>query len=260
MRWWRGKNFWWKVIPVMVLAVMIGKFGICHSMADWKTASRASAGIAPDPATHREAIVQVYGARAFGWRGYFGVHTWVAVKPTNAADFTVYEVIGWQVRRGAPAIYISNRPADGRWFDAMPEILADVRGARRPLSRERRGGPRAHRALGRSATVVMTSPAPPGAARVMVRFGRWKVKRGTGTCAIRVSLAMSRASAAAAMSLYFFLRPVHPPTPHAVQHGWRALESQRHAPHRRFLHPGARRGAAQGRPALARRDQGSRGK
>ena len=128
MRWWRGKNFWWKVIPVMVLAVMIGKFGICHSMADWKTASRASAGIAPDPATHREAIVQVYGARAFGWRGYFGVHTWVAVKPTNAADFTVYEVIGWRVRRGAPAVYISNRPADGRWFDAMPEILTDVRG------------------------------------------------------------------------------------------------------------------------------------
>lgn len=128
MRWWRRKSFWWKAIPVMVLAVMIGKFGICHSMADWKTASRASAGIAPDPATHREAIVQVYGARAFGWRGYFGVHTWVAVKPTNAADFTVYEVIGWRVRRGAPAIYISNRPADGRWFDAMPEILADVRG------------------------------------------------------------------------------------------------------------------------------------
>ena len=128
MRWWRRKSFWWKAIPVVVLAAMIGKFGICHSMADWRTASRASAGIAPDPATHREAIVQVYGARAFGWRGYFGVHTWVAVKPTNAADFTVYEVIGWRVRRGAPAIYISNRPADGRWFDAMPEILADVRG------------------------------------------------------------------------------------------------------------------------------------
>jgi hypothetical protein len=38
---------------------------------DWRTASMRPAGLAPDPATHREAIVQVYAGRAFGWRGAF---------------------------------------------------------------------------------------------------------------------------------------------------------------------------------------------
>ena len=48
----------------------------------WWNASREPVGIASDPATNPEAIIQVYGARAFGWRGYFGIHTLIAVKPT----------------------------------------------------------------------------------------------------------------------------------------------------------------------------------
>lgn len=47
---------------------------------DWRTASRDSAGIAPLPAETPEAVVQVYAARTFNWRGTFAVHTWVAVK------------------------------------------------------------------------------------------------------------------------------------------------------------------------------------
>lgn len=97
-------------------------------MADWRTASRASAGIAPDPAIHKEAIAQVYAARAFSWRGAFGVHTWIATKPTNANTYTVYEVIGWRVRHGGDALAISHRPADGRWFGNIPDIIADIRG------------------------------------------------------------------------------------------------------------------------------------
>jgi len=45
--------------------------------------------LAPDPATTPEAVVQVYGARTWGWKGIFGVHTWVAVKPTDARSWTV---------------------------------------------------------------------------------------------------------------------------------------------------------------------------
>lgn len=95
---------------------------------DWRTARMDSAGIAPDPAANPEAIVQVYSARAFNWRGIFGVHTWISVKPSNAKSFRVYEVIGWRVRQGQDAVSISNRPADGRWFNAVPEIIADLRG------------------------------------------------------------------------------------------------------------------------------------
>lgn len=94
----------------------------------WRNASHASAGIAPDPATTPEAVVQVYGARAWGWRGYFGVHTWIAVKPSKAAQFTVYEVIGWRLRWGDSAVVVHQRAPDGRWFGSEPELLTDMRG------------------------------------------------------------------------------------------------------------------------------------
>lgn len=96
--------------------------------ADWRTASREPAGIAPDPKLVREAVVQVYAARAFGWRGYLGVHSWVAVKPTDAPHFTVYEVIGARHYRGLPALSVSNRAPDARWFNNLPEILFELRG------------------------------------------------------------------------------------------------------------------------------------
>jgi hypothetical protein len=95
---------------------------------DWRTASREPTGIAPDPAETREAVVQVYAARTWGWRGSFAVHTWIAVKPTDAPGFTVYEVIGWRAYHGLSALAVHHRPPDGRWFGAEPEILFDLRG------------------------------------------------------------------------------------------------------------------------------------
>ena len=114
--------------PVLLL-------GLAHadrdpdSIGNWRQASRAPAGLAPDPAVTREPVVQVYAARAVRWRGYFGVHTWIAAKPANAAAFTVYEVTGFAVRRGGSAVRVSQRAPDGRWFGSMPTLLADVRGA-----------------------------------------------------------------------------------------------------------------------------------
>ena len=62
---------------------------------DWRTASNRSAGLAPDPVSHPEAVVQVYASRAFSWRGAFADHIWLAVKPQGASRYTRYEVIGW---------------------------------------------------------------------------------------------------------------------------------------------------------------------
>lgn len=114
------------VLLVASAAVSIGKHTV---MADWRTASREPLGIAPDPAVTREAVVQVYAARAFSWRGIFGVHTWIAAKPTDAAAFTVYEIIGWRARHGGSALVITEKAPDQRWFGAEPEIIADKRGA-----------------------------------------------------------------------------------------------------------------------------------
>ena len=119
----------------LLLLTPILLLGLAHadrdsdSIGDWRRASRAPAGLAPAPAVTREPVVQVYAARAVRWRGYFGVHTWIAAKPADAAAFTVYEVTGFAVRRGGSAVRISQRPPDGRWFGSVPVLLADVRGA-----------------------------------------------------------------------------------------------------------------------------------
>ena len=95
---------------------------------EWWNAPRDVTGLAPNPAQTPEAIVQVYAARAFKWRGAFGVHTWVATKKTNAQEYTVYEVIGWRARRGLPALAVHNEAPDRKWFGNMPEVVAEIRG------------------------------------------------------------------------------------------------------------------------------------
>lgn len=124
------KALYFLALPVLLLSgpLITLASGAIRLDGDWRSASHDSAGIAPDPATHPEAIIQVYAARAFNWRGAFGVHSWIAVKPENATDYTVYEIIGWRAYRGGDALSISTRDPDSRWFDAPPEILAELRG------------------------------------------------------------------------------------------------------------------------------------
>jgi hypothetical protein len=88
-----------------------------------------AAGLAPDAATTKEAVVQVYGARTMGVKGIFGVHTWIAVKPSNALSWTVYEIIGWRLRWSDSALVIRERQPDAPWFGSTPELYADKRGA-----------------------------------------------------------------------------------------------------------------------------------
>jgi hypothetical protein len=111
---------------LMLLLLAVGRGVIAQ---DWRTASHEPVGLAPDPVSTPEAVVQVYSARTFGWRGSFGVHTWVAVKPANAPDWTVYEVIGWRLRWSGSALAIRSRAPDARWYGNAPEVLAERRGA-----------------------------------------------------------------------------------------------------------------------------------
>lgn len=99
-----------------------------RAAADWRRASREPVGLAPDPALAPRAMVHVYGARAVGWRGAFGVHTWIAVKPRDAADWTSYQIIGWRALRGGDALAISTGAPDRRWFGAAPQVYAALEG------------------------------------------------------------------------------------------------------------------------------------
>lgn len=104
--------------------VLMAASGTLQGAESWQTASRDSANIAPDPDQHKGAIVQVYGARAWSWRGYFAVHTWIATKEAGAAQYRVHEVTGW--RRHV----VNSRASipDRRWYGAEPVLYADIRG------------------------------------------------------------------------------------------------------------------------------------
>ncbi len=125
----------WRLTTFTLLLVLLGAgpvwnlaTGRAPLRGDWSSATRESAGIAPDPAAYREAIVQVYAAPAFAWRGAFGVHSWIAVKPTDADGWTTYQVIGWRLRRGGTAVVVLDEAPDRHWFGQPPELLAELRG------------------------------------------------------------------------------------------------------------------------------------
>jgi len=115
---------------IVVLAALFAfSSAACSNGQDWRTASRESAGIAPSPAAHPGAVLQVYGARTWGWRGYFAIHTWLAAKKTGESSYTVYEVIGWRLRGGDSALRVARDVPDRRWYGAEPRLLWEKRGA-----------------------------------------------------------------------------------------------------------------------------------
>jgi hypothetical protein len=119
---------WLWLIPPILFGVAYLDRVESGPVGEWRSASRAPVGLAPSPETTREPVVQVYAARAVRWRGYFGVHTWIAVKPRDAAAYTVYEVNGWRLRRTGRAVSVDHRSPDSRWFGNRPDLLADLRG------------------------------------------------------------------------------------------------------------------------------------
>ncbi|WP_448565307.1 DUF3750 domain-containing protein [Thalassotalea ganghwensis] len=96
---------------------------------DWRTASREPAGIAADPLIEKQAVIEVYAADAFSWRGWFAVHTWIAVKGVADSHYTVYEVVGWRVRNGLPALHsYQTATPDRYWYGAKPEKILSIKG------------------------------------------------------------------------------------------------------------------------------------
>lgn len=98
------------------------------SHGDWRTAERGSAGLAPLPHQHPEALVQLYAARAVSWRGYFAVHSWLVTKEKNADHFMTYHVVGFRLKRGGSAVIVGRGIPDAHWYGAKPDLLRTVAG------------------------------------------------------------------------------------------------------------------------------------
>ncbi len=96
--------------------LFVAAFGPVIYGKDWRTAPRHSTGIAPEPDATTEAVIQVYVARAFNWRGVFGVHTWIASKEADATEYKVHQVVGWQLYRNLPVVISEADQPDRSWY------------------------------------------------------------------------------------------------------------------------------------------------
>ena len=108
---------WVLVVLSMIVLLAVGPLVMAVDRglqldARWYDAGRESAGLAPDPAEQEAALVQVYAARAFGWRGILGAHTWIAVKDRSAKSYRLLQVTRWS---GGVSFSNTSLP-DRAWF------------------------------------------------------------------------------------------------------------------------------------------------
>ena len=116
------------MIKKILIIILFTSISAC-SNSNWQTASREPAGIAPKPSIETKAVIEIYAADAFSWRGWFAVHSWIAIKEKNSEEYTVYEVVGWRLRQGLPALneYKTISP-DRYWYGAKPEKILSITG------------------------------------------------------------------------------------------------------------------------------------
>ncbi len=90
-----------------------------YDHADW-----SSTGMLPAASAEREARLLIFTGRTGRWKGIFAVHSWVVLKPEDAASWSRYDVVGW----GQP-VRTDGWAPDGRWYGDTPRVLLDLRGA-----------------------------------------------------------------------------------------------------------------------------------
>lgn len=118
---------WFLILFVLPVILSIGL--MVSARADhWSRARWDATGMAPAPDAHPDAVVQVYAARTWGWKGAFAVHSWIVFKRAGGSAYERYEVVGWGVGQGAPSVRRNLRPPDGRWAGNDPSLLVDLRG------------------------------------------------------------------------------------------------------------------------------------
>ncbi|WP_370156776.1 DUF3750 domain-containing protein [Ferrovibrio sp.] len=108
------------LLPLLASGVSVAT----QEQKHWSATRWDSTGLAPAPDAEPAAVVQVYAARLWGWRGAFAVHTWIVTKAAGADHYTRYEVVRWS----SPVLRISRRTPDGHWAGNPPELLRDLRG------------------------------------------------------------------------------------------------------------------------------------
>lgn len=116
------------VLLSFVLNVLLEKQrGELFVAKHWSQARRDSAKIAPDPLKYKDqAIIQIYVAPTYGWKGLVAVHPWIIYKAAGETHFNRWEVVSWGSNNVVRHNYTQ---PDGYWFGARPRLLVDYRAA-----------------------------------------------------------------------------------------------------------------------------------
>ena len=123
--------YFMKTLRTLTSLVLTGfLLSSCYSGKTWRTASRQSAGMAPDPSVTKEAVLQVYGADTWGWRGWFAIHTWIAAKRTGESNYKVYDVVGWRGYSGHTVMRITKTFRTVIGLVRNPGLLKNIGGRR----------------------------------------------------------------------------------------------------------------------------------
>lgn len=113
-------------VIVFLLAFMV--YDSMVNYVNWSTANKSSSGLAPLASEEKNAVVQVYIARAYNWRGYFSVHPWISIKKKNEDFYTTYQVTGFYLRRTGNSVLIQKDIPDRYWFGRKPALLQTLIG------------------------------------------------------------------------------------------------------------------------------------
>ncbi|MDD9867763.1 MAG: DUF3750 domain-containing protein [Candidatus Campbellbacteria bacterium] len=117
------------ILYLFLFLIVLLSILIIWDFTGWDKASRESSGIAPDPKETRDAVIQIYAAELWGWRGLFADHTWISTKQRGAEQYTVYEVIGWLTSEGYDSVLrIEKDLPDRFWYGATPRVLVSLQG------------------------------------------------------------------------------------------------------------------------------------
>jgi hypothetical protein len=111
------------VVFALPIAARAGLYAVEDHPRSWREANWSSSRMLPPAQSDRQARVLVFAARAGGWKSVFAVHTWVVIKPENAAAYTRYDVMGF----GQP-VRVNMHAPDSFWYGDRPRLVADVRG------------------------------------------------------------------------------------------------------------------------------------
>ena len=121
-------------ILILILILISGPLIILFSgeidtKTHWSIAKRDPLNEAPNPKIFKKALVRVYYARTFGWRGAFACHSWISLKDKNGENYEVFQVMGWRLYQKMSSVDHHVGEPDRYFYGQKPILAGELSGS-----------------------------------------------------------------------------------------------------------------------------------